>query len=49
MSGDDLFWELAEPMLTDSRVSRSTMMGMPCLRCDGGSSPWWITAIRRCW
>lgn len=35
MTGEDLFWDLAEPMFADPSVSRSTMMGMPCLRCDG--------------
>lgn len=35
MTGDDLFWDLAEPMFVDQRVSRSTMMGTPCLRCEG--------------
>jgi hypothetical protein len=30
-----LFWELAAPLLADPAVSRSTMMGYPCLRADG--------------
>ena len=29
------FWTLAEPMLTQAGVTRSTMMGLPCLRIDG--------------
>jgi hypothetical protein len=29
------FWALAEPMLTQPGVARSTMMGLPCLRIDG--------------
>ena len=29
------FWALAEPMLTQPGVTRSTMMGLPCLRIDG--------------
>jgi hypothetical protein len=29
------FWALAEPMLTRAGVTRSTMMGLPCLRVDG--------------
>src|SRR5262245_13167004 len=35
LTGEELFWELAEPLLSDSAVSRSTMMGYPCLRYDG--------------
>jgi hypothetical protein len=34
-SDEDYFWELAESLESDPRVSRSTMMGLPCLRCDG--------------
>lgn len=30
----ELFWDLVEPMY-DERVSRSTMMGFPCVRVDG--------------
>jgi hypothetical protein len=30
-----LFWTHAEPLLRRHGVSRSTMMGMPCLRVDG--------------
>ena len=29
------FWELAESLLRQPGVSRSTMMGFPCLRLDG--------------
>jgi hypothetical protein len=32
---DDHFWALAEALTTDPHVSRSTMMGLPCLRWDG--------------
>ncbi|MEO3859876.1 hypothetical protein [Acrocarpospora sp. B8E8] len=35
MSPEELFWDLAEPMLTDPAITRSTMMGLPCLRHDG--------------
>lgn len=31
---DDLFWELAEPLLANG-AEKSTMMGHPCLRIDG--------------
>lgn len=31
---DELFWELAEPLLANG-AERSTMMGHPCLRIDG--------------
>ncbi|MCC6179851.1 MAG: hypothetical protein IT305_31445 [Chloroflexi bacterium] len=37
MDPEDKFWELAEPlMLTRAGVTRSTMMGFPCLRVNGG-------------
>lgn len=29
------FWALAEPLLNGTAVTRSTMMGLPCLRVDG--------------
>lgn len=29
------FWSLADPMLALEDVTRSTMMGFPCLRTDG--------------
>src|SRR5690349_18918969 len=35
MSVEALFWELVEPLLADAAVSRSTMMGLPCVRLDG--------------
>ncbi|TMC08205.1 MAG: hypothetical protein E6J41_14280 [Chloroflexi bacterium] len=30
-----LFWRLAERLLADPAVTRSTMMGLPCLRAGG--------------
>jgi hypothetical protein len=33
--GEQRFWELAEPLLARPGISRSTMMGFPCLRVDG--------------
>jgi uncharacterized protein (TIGR02453 family) len=35
MTGEDLFWELVEPMYADPAVRRSTMMGLPCVRLAG--------------
>jgi len=35
MTGEELFWELVEPMYADAAVSRSTMMGLPCVRLHG--------------
>jgi uncharacterized protein (TIGR02453 family) len=35
MTGEELFWDLVEPMYTDPAVQRSTMMGLPCVRLDG--------------
>jgi hypothetical protein len=32
MDSQELFWELAAPMLADPAVSRSTMMVLPCCR-----------------
>jgi hypothetical protein len=29
------FWALAQPLLTAATVTRSTMMGLPCLRASG--------------
>ncbi|MGE2814896.1 hypothetical protein ACQI5H_07085 [Mycobacterium heidelbergense] len=29
------FWPVAEPLLTAATVTRSTMMGLPCLRANG--------------
>lgn len=31
----DLFWDLAEELYGDPAVTRSTMMGYPCLRAGG--------------
>lgn len=28
------FWAVAEPLLAATTVTRSTMMGLPCLRCS---------------
>jgi hypothetical protein len=33
--GDERFWALAGPLLEQAGVTRSTMMGFPCLRLDG--------------
>ncbi|MEZ5411089.1 MAG: hypothetical protein R2761_23875 [Acidimicrobiales bacterium] len=33
--GEGRFWRLAEPLLEAAGVTRSTMMGLPCLRVDG--------------
>ena len=30
------FWSLAEPLLAEEAITKSTMMGFPCLRVDGG-------------
>lgn len=35
MTGEELFWDLAEALYSDPGVSRSTMMGLPCLRYQG--------------
>ena len=32
---DERFWTLARPLLDQAGVTRSTMMGFPCLRLDG--------------
>ena len=34
-SGEQRFWKLANPLLTQAGVTRSTMMGFPCLRLAG--------------
>lgn len=31
-----LFWDVATPFLAHETVSKSTMMGFPCLRVNGG-------------
>lgn len=33
--GEARFWDLAEPLLARAGVTRSTMMGLPCLRWNG--------------
>ena len=33
--GEHLFWSLAQPLQNREGVTRSTMMGLPCLRVDG--------------
>lgn len=33
--GEAHFWKLANPLLHQPGVTRSTMMGFPCLRLDG--------------
>ncbi|MEU4244652.1 DUF2461 family protein [Actinoplanes sp. NPDC026619] len=33
--GEGLFWELVGPMCADPAVTRSTMMGLPCVRWGG--------------
>jgi hypothetical protein len=35
LRGESLFWELAEELLNESGITRSTMMGHPCLRIRG--------------
>ncbi len=35
VSGEELFWELVEPLYADPAVQRSTMMGLPCVRLHG--------------
>ena len=35
MTGETLFWQLAEALYADTAVTRSTMMGVPCLRHQG--------------
>jgi hypothetical protein len=34
-AGEELFWELVEPLHADPAVTRSTMMGLPCVRLAG--------------
>ena len=34
-AGEVRFWDLAQPLLEKAGVTRSTMMGFPCLRLDG--------------
>ena len=35
LPGEARFWDLAEPLLGRPNVTRSTMMGLPCLRWNG--------------
>ena len=35
------FWSLADPLLNRPNVTRSTMMGLPCLRVDGAFFASW--------
>ena len=35
MTDDTFFWSVAAPLLQTDGVTRSTMMGYPCLRTDG--------------
>ncbi len=35
LNGEERFWRLADPLLTQAEVTRSTMMGFPCLRLAG--------------
>ena len=35
------FWSLADPLLDRPAVTRSTMMGLPCLRVDGAFFASW--------
>jgi hypothetical protein len=35
VNGEQRFWAVAEPLLARPGVTRSTMMGFPCLRLDG--------------
>ena len=35
LPGEARFWDLAQPLLGRAAVTRSTMMGLPCLRWDG--------------
>jgi len=35
LPGEARFWDLAQPMLGRAEVTRSTMMGLPCLRWNG--------------
>lgn len=39
--GEAQFWGLAEPLLEAAGVTRSTMMGLPCLRVNGAFFASW--------
>jgi hypothetical protein len=34
-AGEAQFWDVAEPLLDQPGIERSTMMGLPCLRVHG--------------
>src|SRR6266566_5014870 len=42
LTGEELFWQLAEPLLADPAATRSTMMRLPCLRLDGRFFREWV-------
>lgn len=46
-SDEDRFWDLAGSLLDRPGVSRSTMMGYPCLRLDGDFFASWDPAHER--
>lgn len=46
-SDEDRFWHLAQPLLARPGVTRSTMMGFPCLRLDGDFFASWDPANER--
>ncbi len=39
--GEAEFWHMAEPLLETAGVTRSTMMGLPCLRVEGAFFASW--------
>ncbi len=42
VTGQELFWDLAEPLLMGHPgITRSTMMGLPCLRIHGAFFASW--------
>ncbi len=41
LHGEARFWELSEPLLGRAAVTRSTMMGLPCLRWNGAFFASW--------
>jgi hypothetical protein len=51
MTNEELFWDLVEPLYADPAVSRSTMMGLPCVRLEGRffASLDWTSAPGRSW
>ena len=44
---DEAFWDLAGPLLAQAGVTRSTMMGHPCLRLDGDFFASWDRQAQR--